>query len=106
MNCSIFINIYCRRRVSGGYSPFSRLIYMTKHINNTSKIESSKIIFIIQIIRCLSEKYLEKHKDIYVAFMDLEKAYDRVDREALWQLFALSLYLSLLKNEIKKLTYK
>ena len=37
-------------------------------------------------IRCLSEKYLEKHKDVYVAFMDLEKAYDRVDREALLQL--------------------
>ena len=34
-------------------------------------------------IMCLSEMYLEKHKDIYVAFMDLEKAYDRVDREAL-----------------------
>ena len=34
-------------------------------------------------VRCLSEKYLEKHKDVYVAFMDLEKAYDRVDREAL-----------------------
>ena len=51
-------------------------------------------------VRCLSEKYLEKHKDIYVAFMDLEKAYDRVDREALWQLFALSLYLSLLFHTI------
>ena len=39
-------------------------------------------------VRCLSEKYLEKHKDVYVAFMDLEKAYDRVDREALWQLLS------------------
>ena len=40
----------------------------------------------IGTVRCLSEKYLEKHKDAYVAFMDLEKAYDRVDREAFWQL--------------------
>ncbi len=28
--------------------------------------------------------YLGKDKKLYVAFMDLEKAYDRVDREALW----------------------
>ena len=29
------------------------------------------------------EKYLAKGKDVFWAFMDLEKAYDRVDREAL-----------------------
>ena len=34
-------------------------------------------------VRCLSEKYLEKHNYVYVAFLDLEKAYDRVDREVL-----------------------
>ena len=27
----------------------------------------------------------EKKKRVYVAFMDLEKAYDRVDRDAMWQ---------------------
>lgn len=27
----------------------------------------------------------EKHKDFYVALMDLEKAYDRDDKEALWK---------------------
>ncbi len=32
----------------------------------------------------LVEEYLEKGKKLYAAFMDLEKAYDRVDREALW----------------------
>src|SRR5215469_12641453 len=35
-------------------------------------------------IKCLCEKFREKGRDVYIAFMDLEKAYDRVDREALW----------------------
>ncbi len=30
------------------------------------------------------EEYFGKDKKLYAAFMDLEKAYDRVDREALW----------------------
>ena len=33
----------------------------------------------------LCEKYLGVNKDIYMAFMDLEKAYNRIDRDALWQ---------------------
>ncbi len=32
----------------------------------------------------LVEEYLGKDKKLYAAFMDLEKAYDRADREALW----------------------
>ncbi len=32
----------------------------------------------------LVEEYLEKDKKLYSACMELEKAYDRVDREALW----------------------
>ncbi len=32
----------------------------------------------------LVEEYLQKDKKLYAAFMDLEKAYDRVNREALW----------------------
>ncbi len=32
----------------------------------------------------LVEEYLRKDKKLYAAFMDLERAYDRVDREALW----------------------
>ncbi len=31
--------------------------------------------------------YLGKDKKLYVAFMDLEKAYDRVDREALLYIY-------------------
>ncbi len=30
------------------------------------------------------EEYLGKDKTLYAPFMDLEKAYNRVDREALW----------------------
>ncbi len=30
------------------------------------------------------EEYLGKDKKLYAAFMDIEKAYDRVDRDALW----------------------
>ena len=36
-------------------------------------------------LKNVCEKYLDKQRDLYVAFMDLEKAYDRVDREALWK---------------------
>ena len=36
-------------------------------------------------VRQICEKYMMKQKDVYMAFMDLEKAYDRVDRDALWQ---------------------
>ncbi len=30
------------------------------------------------------EEYLGNDKKLHAAFMDLKKAYDRVDREALW----------------------
>ena len=35
-------------------------------------------------VKMLSEKYLVKGRKLYAAFMDLEKAYDRVDWNALW----------------------
>ncbi len=35
------------------------------------------------VVRQVCEKYLRKEKEVFWAFMDLEKAYDRVDREAL-----------------------
>ncbi len=35
-------------------------------------------------MKMLVEEYLGKAKKLYAAFMDLEKAYNRVDREALW----------------------
>ena len=39
----------------------------------------------IYVLRQVCEKMREKKRSLYVAFMDLEKAYDRVDREAMWQ---------------------
>ncbi|WP_435362532.1 reverse transcriptase domain-containing protein, partial [Klebsiella pneumoniae] len=39
----------------------------------------------IFVMRNIVEKHLERGKKVYAAFMDLEKAYDRVDREGLWR---------------------
>jgi hypothetical protein len=38
----------------------------------------------IFIIRQVQEKFLAKKKDLWIAFVDLEKAFDRVPREVLW----------------------
>jgi Reverse transcriptase (RNA-dependent DNA polymerase) len=38
----------------------------------------------IFIIRQVQEKFLEKKKELWLAFVDLEKAFDRVPREVLW----------------------
>ena len=35
-------------------------------------------------VRQISKKYLEKDKDVYFAFLGLEKVYDRVDSDAMW----------------------
>ena len=37
-------------------------------------------------VRQVCEKYLANGKDILWAFMDLEKAYDTVDRHGMWQM--------------------
>ena len=38
----------------------------------------------IFIIRQIQEKFLAKKKDLWIAFVDLEKAFDRVPREVVW----------------------
>ena len=35
-------------------------------------------------VKTIVERYIGKRRKLYAAFMDLEKAYDRVDRKALW----------------------
>lgn len=38
------------------------------------------------VLKNLFEKYFQKGKGLYVAFVDLEKVHARVDRNALWKI--------------------
>ena len=40
-------------------------------------------------LKQIYEKAREKKRRVYVGFIDLEKAYDRVNREALWQMLGM-----------------
>ena len=57
----------------------------------------------IYVMKQMSEKYWERNKSLYVAYMDLEKAYDRVDREAMWQVLGMYGINGSLLNCIKSL---
>ena len=39
----------------------------------------------VYVMKQMSEKFVDKNKELCVAYMDLEKAYDRIDRNAMWR---------------------
>ena len=41
------------------------------------------------VMKQMSEKMVDKKKCLYAAYMDLEKAYDRIDREAMWGILSM-----------------
>ena len=40
----------------------------------------------MHFISYVSQKYLANGKDVFWAFMDLEKAYDTINRHVMWQM--------------------
>ena len=61
--------------------------------------------FVDQIftLKQIGEKAREKKCRVYVSFMDLEKAYDRVNREGIWQVLRLYDVGGKLMNDIKSM---
>ena len=41
------------------------------------------------VMKQISEKFVHRNKSLYGAYMDLEKAYDRVNREAMWHIMGM-----------------
>ena len=63
-----------------------------RRVRNVVKIDSMQFGFMagksttdaIFIVRQLQEKYLARNKELWMAFADLEKAFDSVPREVVW----------------------
>ena len=63
-----------------------------RRVRNIVKVDSMQFGFMagksttdaIFIVRQLQEKYLARNKELWLAFVDLEKAFDRVPREVVW----------------------
>ncbi len=72
---------------------YARILdYKVRDITETKVLEKQgafrkKRSFVDQMftVRQLGEKIIEKNKRLVMVCVDLEKAYDRVDREMLWQ---------------------
>ncbi len=74
-------------------------------ISESGVFDSAIEIQIIEM-RKVVEKILEKRKKLYAAFMDLEKAYDRVDWLALWEVLRIYGLAGKLLSAIKFLVSK
>ena len=54
----------------------------------------------------MSEKFLDKNKCFYVAYMDLERDYDKVDRETMWRVWGMYGMIGHLLKGVKSLYVK
>ncbi|VDP22623.1 unnamed protein product [Heligmosomoides polygyrus] len=52
--------------------------------NQCGFVSGSGTIHAIHAARLLVEKHCEKQKPVHIAFLDLEKVFDRVRREVIW----------------------
>ena len=64
------------------------MLYERSSVVPEKKSYSDQIFF----IRQLCEKMKEKKLVAFLAFMNLEKTNDRVDKEAMWQVLAIYVY--------------
>ncbi|PWA79223.1 hypothetical protein CTI12_AA063330 [Artemisia annua] len=64
-------------------SLFNKIFSSTKMLEEWRLRRSS--IEAIHLLGSLLEKYKERHRDLHMAFLDLEKAYDSVPRELIWR---------------------
>lgn len=60
----------------------------------------------IHTVSLLAEKYIGKRRKLYAAFMDLEKAYDAVDRKALWDVLRIYGVGGMLQSAVRGFLYK
>jgi hypothetical protein len=54
-------------------------------------------------LRCVCRKYLDKQKEVFLAFMDLENVYDRVDRHAMLEVLMMYGIFSKILHPIKSI---
>ena len=97
-NLSYIINLFKERGDAlscGNYRGLKlqeHVMKILEHIREQVSINNMQFGFMpgrgttdaIFILRQLQEKYLQKKKNIYFAFVDLEKAFDRAPRRILW----------------------
>ena len=94
------VAVQCHAEITGAYRGIKLLEHGMKvlerviegRLRKIVKIDSMQFGFMsgrnmtdaIFIVRQLQEKYLAKNKELWMAFVDLEKAFDRVPQEVVW----------------------